>query len=130
MFLFTKHLVKNVLQFGYLSCSESRNSFSKPPLVYCAYLVGSHFAITVHNATAHTIGIAMDGRCNGNYNDCIEMVIQLLGADDDTWTDFLHLGTNSWIEVNPPYIILVYHFQSSIVSSLNTSSAISLSSPS
>src|SRR5690606_11510527 len=57
-----------------------------------------------------------------------EVFIHLVRRNDDAGTGFLHFATYGWIEVYQHQLILAY-FQSSKVSSSNTSSINRLSSP-
>ncbi len=48
---------------------------------------------TLHDVTTHTVGIAMNGRRDGNDNHRVEVVVQFFGTDNDTRADLLHLSS-------------------------------------
>ena len=81
--LLTKHLPEHVLQRFCLIVSKRSDSVLQPTFVDGAYLVGGHLAVTSHDVTTHTVGIAVNGRRDGNDNHRVEMVVQLLGTYDD-----------------------------------------------
>ena len=128
--LLTEHLVEYILQYGNLVCSKCSDTIFQASLVYGANLVSSNFAFSSHDVTSHPIGIAMNSRRNGYNNHSVEMIIQFLRTNYNTRTNLLHLCTYGRVQVNPIDLKRTYHIQSPIVSSSNTSAAISLSSPS
>ena len=128
--LFAEQLSENILEHCYLVAGKRCHTILQPTFVNGTYLVGSNLAVASHNMTSHTIGVAVNGRCHRGDNYCVKMVVQLLRTDNNTWAYLLHFGTDSWIQVNPEDIKLAYHFQSSIVSSSNTSAVERISSPS
>ena len=77
----------------------------------------------------HPKEIAMNGRCDGYDDYRGKVLVQLLWTHHYAGTYFLHLSTDSWVEVNPVDIKLIYHCQSSTLSSSKISAAISWSSP-
>ena len=128
--LFTEHLPEHILQRTNLVGSKCGDTVFQTSFVDGSNLIGSHLAVAPHDMASHPIGIAVNRRRDGNDNHRIKIFVQLLGTNDSAGTDFLHLCTNGGIQVNPIDIELAYHFQSSIVSSSNTSATIRLSSPS
>ena len=89
--LLTKHLPEHVLQRFSLIGSKRRDSVLQTPFVDGAYLVGGHLAVTTYDMTTHAVGIAMNGRRDGNDNHRVEMSVQFLGTDDDARPNLLHL---------------------------------------
>ena len=128
--LLTEHLVEYILQYGNLVCSKCSDTIFQASLVYGTNLVCSNFAISSHDLTSHPIGIAVNSRRNRYNNHSVKMLIQFLRTNYNTGTNLLHLCTYGRVQVNPIDLKLTYHIQSPIVSSSNTSAAISLSSPS
>ena len=89
------------MQRFHLVGSKRSDSALQPTLIDSAYLVGSYLAVTPHDATAHTIRIPMNSRCDGNDNHRVEMVVQLLGTDNDARTNLLHFSTDGGVQINP-----------------------------
>ena len=104
--LLAEHLPKDVLQRCYLVAGKCSDTILQSPLVDGANLVGSYLAVAPHDMATNAIGIAMNSGCHGNDNQRVQMVVQFLGADNDTWPNLLHLGTNGRVQVNPVHIIL------------------------
>lgn len=129
MGLFAKHLSKDILQFGLFVGRKSGDSSFQTTFVNRPYLVSDNFTFPPIYLTSNAIGVTVNGRCDRNNNHCRKVLIQFLGTYNHTRTYFLHFGSNRRIEVNPIYVELVYHDQSSTLSSSNTAASINWSLP-
>ncbi len=127
--LFAEHLTEHVLQFSLFVGRKCRYFLFQPTFINRPYLIGDNLTVASIHMTRHTIGISVNGRCNGNDDDRGKILVQLLWTHHYAGTHLLHLGTDCRVEVNPIDIKLIYHCQFSILSSSNTSAAIIWSSP-
>ena len=127
--LFAEHLTKHVLQFSLFVGRKCRNFLLQPAFINRPYLVGDNLTVAYIHMTGHTIGIAVNSRCDGNDDDRGKVLVQLLWTHHYAGTHFLHLGTDCRGEVNPVDIKLIYHCQSSTLSSSKKSAVTSRSSP-
>ena len=86
--LLAKHLMQHILQRSNLVGSKRGDTILQATLVDGANLVGGHFAVAPHDVAFHPIGVAVDGRRNGNDDDRVKMLVQFLRTDNSAGTDF------------------------------------------
>ena len=127
--LFTKHLTEYVLQSGLFVGRKSGYFLFQPTFIDRPYLVGDNLTVAFTYMAWHPKGITVNGRCDGYDDYRGKVLVQLLWTHHYAGTHFLHLCTDSRVEVNPIDIKLIYHCQSSTLSSSKMSAATSWSSP-
>lgn len=127
--LFAEHLTEHVLQFSLFVGRKCRYFLFQPTFIDRPNLVGDNLTVAFAYMAWHPKGIAMNGRCNGYDDYRSKVLVQLLWTHHYAGTYFLHLSTDCRVEVNPVDIKLIYHCQSSTLSSSKMSAATSWSSP-
>lgn len=127
--LLAKHLPQHVLQSNLLIKGKRSNLFLQTLLVNGTNLVGDNLTFSPIYSTRYPIGITVDSRCDRNDNDCSKILVQLTWTDYHTRPNLLHLCADRRIKVNLVNFKLLYHFQSSILSSSKMSAVTIWSSP-
>ena len=126
---FAEHLTEHVLQLSLFVGRKCCNPLLQSTLVNRPYLVGDNLAFASVYLAGNSERIAMDSRCDRDNDDRSKIPVEFIGTYHHAWTNLLYLSTDRRVEVNPIDIELLYHCQSSTLSSSNTSAATNWSSP-
>ena len=126
---FAEHLTEHILQLNLLFWCKCCNPLFQPTFVNRPNLIGNNLTIAPIYLAGNTERIAMDCRCDRDNNGRSKIPVEFFGTYHNAGTDLLHLSTDRRVEVNPIDIELLYHCQSSTLSSSNISAATNWSSP-